>query len=458
MTDRPGAGRPPRLLVVGGNTFANKGDAALALAFASEIGRAFPGAEVTWSLRSPRRAEALGGRVVGQPFVPWTGGTRTVLRILGAIHPVLAARAAGGWLALLGPRARLAVRVPRLGRLIAGRGLRMAIARVRAADAVIAMPGGYLLAHDPRQVDWIWALAPLVVANALGRPTILAPCSIGPVPDAQRGAARRILGRASLVLFREARSAEWADRLGVPEGRSVVVPDLAWLTVPADRLPEPVEEVLRAAATAGGPLVGVIVRDAPDRKGVSRDEARAPILRVFAELADRLVEERGARIVFAPQALVAPLSDVEVAQRVVHRMRHRDAATVIDADLTPAELATLYGRMRLLVTVRMHGGILGMAAGTPCVAVGYGLKHAGTMEALGLGELVLPLDDLDAGRLHAVVIEALDREGELRALLAERVPGLRMEARTAIERVRDTVAGQERPRRRGRTGRTTRAG
>jgi len=448
MTDRPEAGHAPRLLVVAGNTFANKGDAALTLALAGELERQMPEAVLTWSLRAPRLAVGLGGRTIGQPLAPWAPGTRRILSALGAIHPALPARAASAWLALLGPRVRLAVRLPRLARLIARRELRGAIALIREADAVIAMPGGYLLADDPRQVDWIWALAPLVIANALRVPTILASCSIGPLPPVQRGAATRILRRARLIQLREGRSAVWAESLGAPRERTAVVPDLAWLIAPADRLPEAVDAEIRAAAAAGGPLVGIVVRDAPARKGVGREVGRDALVRAFAELADRLVEERGARIVFGPQALVGPVSDVEIAHRVVRRMRHPEAASVVAADLDPAQLATLYGRLRLLVTVRMHAGILAMTAGTPCVAVGYGLKHTGTMEGLGIGDLVLPLEGIEEGRLSALVTGALDREAELRALLAQRTPEQRSGAREAVARIRDTVLSAPSPRRR----------
>lgn len=452
MTDRPEAGHAPRLLVVAGNTFANKGDAALALALAGELTRQMPGALVAWSLRAPRLAAGLGGETIGQPLAPWAPGTRRLLTLLGGIHPSLPARAASAWLALLGPRVRLAVRLPRLAPILAGRQLRTAIARVREADVVIAMPGGYLLADDPRQVDWIWALAPLAIADALRIPTILAACSIGPLPPVQRGAAARLLRRARLVQVREARSAVWAETLGAPRERTVIVPDLAWLTEPADRLPEAVEAELRTAAATDGPLVGIVVRDAPARKGAGRDAGRDALVRAFAELADRLVEERGARIVFGPQALVGPVSDVEIARRVVRRMRHPEAATVVAADLGPAELGALYGRMRLLVSVRMHAGILAMAAGTPCVAVAYGLKHAGTMESLGVGDLVLPLEGIDAGRLCALVTGALDREGELRAVLAERTPAQRAGAREAVARIRDTVLSEPSPHRRATRG------
>jgi polysaccharide pyruvyl transferase WcaK-like protein len=119
--------------------------------------------------------------------------------------------------------------------------------------------------------------------------------------------------------------------------------------------------------------------------------------------------------------------------------RMQRPAAIVDVALRARELTSLYGRMELVVGVRMHAGILAMTAGTPFVGIAYGIKHAGIMEDLGLARYLMDIDTLEADRLVAAVTSALDDGPRLRALLAERVPDLQARVRSGSERLAATI-------------------
>jgi len=433
-----GAPRPARVLVTCCNTFQNKGDAALTLALDGELRRLLPDAEVTYSLRAPRLArEELAGRRLIPQFVTRDTAPGARLAALAArldprLIPAVAVLQAQvlvrwirAWAWVDGHSSRLAAR------MLPG-ALRTLVREVRAADCVVAAPGGYLLTVTAADVGWIHAAAPLIAAGALGVPLVLAAMTIGPIPDVQLPAARLAIGAADLVLLREGRSAPWVERIGVPASRVGMSADMAWLTEPAAELPEAATAAL-AAVPGDGPLVAFAVRDFGFPHAADPAAARDAYLDALAGAADRLVERRGIRPLFVSQVVAPPVTDTDVARQVMARMRH--AATLVDVPLTAREASALYGRLDLLIGVRMHAGILAMAAGTPFVGIGYGIKHAGTMSDLGLGRYLTAIDGLDAAWLSEAAEAALDDAPALRATLATRVPELQARARAGSERI-----------------------
>lgn len=451
-------GAGPRVLVVAGNSFLNGGDAALALALAGELRRRLPDATITWSTRQPSLAAALPGRKMGQPVQPWAGRTQTFLELLGRLGPDWRVAGSVAWVALLGPAMRawslLHRRAPRVALRLLPPALRPIVREIVRADAVVAMPGGYLHSLGRDDVRWMWAATPLVIAHALRVPVVLAPMTIGAFPGRHIGAARRAIRDAALVLLREERSVPWARRCGADPARTVLAADMAWLTEPDAELAPATAAAL--PSEADGPRIAFAVRAFTFPSAADPEAARVRYLDALAGLADALVERRGARIVFVPQSMGPPVTSLDAARDVVARMRHPEAATVLEIAPVPGQLAAIYARMHLVVGVRMHAGILAMAAGTPCLAIAYSIKHQGIMDAVGLGDLVHPIDALAVPALLASAEHALDTEAELRARLAERVPLQRAAAADAGARIAAIV--RDRAARRTRRARKAAAG
>ena len=74
---------------------------------------------------------------------------------------------------------------------------------------------------------------------------------------------------------------------------------------------------------------------------------------------------------------------------------------VID-DLSPNQLAELYGAAKLVIATRFHAVVLAITGGTPVIAIPYfGVKTQGSLSDLGLSEYVIELADLTLPVLQA---------------------------------------------------------
>ncbi|MDF1585484.1 polysaccharide pyruvyl transferase family protein [Marinimicrococcus flavescens] len=285
----------------------------------------------------------------------------------------------------------------------------------RRADLVLCGGGGLFQDDDSLVKMPYWALrvllmrllAPRVAGYALGVGPLAAPSS--------RLFARLAFACMERVSVRDPRAREVAAPLS---SRSVeLVPDPALLLRPRPR-----EEALAALAAAGlprdgRPLLGVAVRRwfPPRRRLVphriayrfrgnaANEEAEARRLVVLvAESLDRMVAERGYRVLFLPSYDREHEGDGRVAAAVQARMRSDG-----DAHVLRLEDAALYkavcGELDLMLAGRMHPAIFTAGMGRPVVGLAYNQKFHGFFDLLGQPERVLDV----AGFVEAGAVDQL---------------------------------------------------
>ncbi|MBB4634534.1 polysaccharide pyruvyl transferase family protein [Longimicrobium terrae] len=309
---------------------------------------------------------------------------------------------------------------------------------IAGADLVISVGGHYLYNRraDPR--DWGRLkrhLHPLRVARAAGVPYVLLAQSLGPFTDAtSRRFASPVLRDARAVILREARSDTLAAELGVPDRTRAVLPDVAF--------------ALRAEHTPA--VEAVVARHGLDRpfwvftvRGWGTEAESASFLDQMAETVRGVLRQGLAERV----ALVAhcngptPAEDDRVATRQLAERLAGESIAVVDEDLTPGELVSLYGRAVAMVGTRFHSVIFALAGGTPAFAVAYfGPKAQGIMEMLGMSDLCADTKGFRA----ADVLPRLPRLAEpaYRAEVARKVGALQDELRLGVaERLFGPPAG-----------------
>jgi polysaccharide pyruvyl transferase WcaK-like protein len=177
----------------------------------------------------------------------------------------------------------------------------------------------------------------------------------------------------------------------------------------------------RAAARPQRSHEGFVVAWAPRQFGTDHDayRHRAAIEDRSLVALKSLVEERGARVILVPQSNVAGLEDdVLVIDRLLRRLRG-DLGNSVEA-LAPADeiedAVGQFARADVLLSSRMHAGIMALFAGTPSLVVGYESKVSGVFEAVGLGDWVIDPGAMPAGRELATRLAALATDAERRRI------------------------------------------
>ncbi|MER7844415.1 polysaccharide pyruvyl transferase family protein [Kitasatospora sp. NPDC096077] len=400
---------PMRVLVVNAYVRENAGDAALLAVCLRQVRAAFPEAVITVAgMEDPEVHPAFDGAAnIGsiRRYVA-DAGIGTVRRI---------ARKAMGLLAL--PLVlSLPSRAPgRLLRTLLPTEVWREVEAVEAADLVVSMGGGYFNARpglDGYQNVFYVAL-PLLLAHRRGVPVVFAPQSFGPFPaPVQRRLAAYVLRRAALVLTREDVSTDILATCGVHGGPVRRAVDSGFAFAPPPR------GDWRARLGVGPevPLVGVTARQWLAAAEQDRYE------RALAQTIDA-VRATGAQVVLIPQVTTDYLGDDD---RIVDRRIAGHCATPplrVDERVDFRELKGLYGECAYVLGTRFHSVIFALTSGVPCIAIEYEHKTRGIMRDLGLESWVLPIAEVSAASLGALVERLrLGREEYLR-VLAERLPG-----------------------------------
>lgn len=153
------------------------------------------------------------------------------------------------------------------------------------------------------------------------------------------------------------------------------------------------------------------------RRGVRPGElspGMKKIVAYLAQLADYLIEQHGARIVFIPHHALhgkeqVILSDLEVAERVRASMRNPSRTTLLEENLHPLSMMNVYRRLHLVVSMRHHANTFAYRFAVPTVGLAISDKINAHFRQIGQEQLLV--DPLDAdGRKGERVVEGALRD------------------------------------------------
>lgn len=429
-------------------TVANKGDAALVDVYIKWLRAEFGVEEVVLSSFTPD----MDGEFFGIDVLPMiTSPYRTVHRGLEAIarripqlRPGLTrARLVyiGFVLRFIGTWSMLRRRSPRLAAVLAPRVLRRHCEAIESSDLAVAVPGGYLNALEYTDDWWLFHLPSLKLATSLGRPLMLAPCSVGPFHPAHVSIAKSVLSRCTVVMVREDTSARVVEGLGVPRERIIPTPDLGFEFAKLNEvvpLPADVQPVVNDAV--GRELLGISVRRHSFPGCADPRQEMTTYLSTVADAASAIQAESGCVILIIPQTL----EDLPVGESLAALLGDKRANVVnLVGDYSPRGLCAIYAELRLLIGTRMHANILAMSVGTPVAAIGYEPKTMGILERVGASSWGLEIDALDQGRLMDLTKRQWDSADQLRVTAARMADGQAAQSAVATDRARRLLGAKD---------------
>jgi polysaccharide pyruvyl transferase WcaK-like protein len=274
-----------------------------------------------------------------------------------------------------------------------------------------------------------------LMAKMTGTPVMWFGISVGPLrTEYGRNLTRLAAQLADVITVRDERSIGELRDLGW-RGDVTCLPDpvLGLRAAGASIEPHPIKQ---QALNHGGPLIAVSVRAIPDSPQLSC----ANYLAGVAAVCDRLIEERGASLLFVPQCTYThgnPLDDDrKVAAEVVGRMSHATSAFVVTDDLGVQQTAALYAGAEAALCTRLHGNVSAAIEGVPTVALSYNPKVASFMQWLGCADQVVEPDIFTADIVSDKLEQVLKNRSRLTARMMPRI----FEGRQQVERYADLAA------------------
>lgn len=242
----------------------------------------------------------------------------------------------------------------------------------------------------------------LRLLKAMGKKVVFFPSTIGPfLHSPTRALAAGALKRLNLVYTRDRQSTTTClEALKLDPAKVIETSDVAVLQEQAGEAKswEILSSFRGSPLKPGTPVVGISalkwtyrankVETPYSNYGAYREE--------MAKLADAVVDKTGAQVAFFPtnyNVHGCREDDVTVCREVMEKMKHREAAFVIDRLTSPGEFKGLLACSQVNIVTRMHACILSTGAGIPTLSINYLFKLKEYMDSLGLAEFTVDIEE-----------------------------------------------------------------
>jgi polysaccharide pyruvyl transferase CsaB len=277
----------------------------------------------------------------------------------------------------------------------------------------LVLGGGGLLQDRSSIYNMPSFVAYILLARLFGKKVMLWGLGAEPLETSLgRWLARRAINLSHVVSLRDEASKEILLRAHVNEHKLKVTTDPALLLQPASKVEA--EAILAEAKAALDERLAVAfcLRKLPDdqpgmhlgyvlsvslRERLNRMSRRgrgrtAFFTKLMANLADHMVEQHGAPVLFVP--FWAGRDDVYMEQ-IVRQMRNPAAARVLHGQYQPEVMVALIGQMQMVVAMRLHAAIFAAGQGVPPLAITYAQKVRGFMQSIGMEQQSISIERLD---------------------------------------------------------------
>lgn len=351
----------------------NKGNQALSVAWLEMLERAFPDVPVRTIERRPRHLLQYTLRSLARERDPVSAFGRLASKLARlAPGPDLIGAAPPRPRILLDETIHPPARFVRLRQRLNLRGrlaaagwyadeYRHRLSACQRARLVVVNPAGEFFPREPQAA--FYHLLDAAVAHELGRPTAIVNHTMDITDPTLRRIIPALYRKLALVGFRDDKSVGAFRQMGGDPHNVVVTPDLA-LTIEPGR--------------GGTPRVGTI--------GLAINVPEASAARYLDRWTDVVarLDRAGFNVVLVSNELPADQPFYDVLRQRFPRLAIEGAALDHDA------YAALLSSFELVVTSRMHTGILAMTAGTPVVPIeGSSFKITGLFRELGFDDPVI---------------------------------------------------------------------
>lgn len=247
---------------------------------------------------------------------------------------------------------------------------------------------------------------PLLLAWRLKKPFGIYAQSIGPFYNlAPRLFIKWLFFKAKFLLVRERISKQELIQCGIPEEKITVVPDAAFGLTP--NLTERVKVLLET----NGLIPNSFVVFTPRQWVFKTEFNRQKYLEGVAETADFVIENLSLKVALVShtQGPTKIEDDRIVVEDIYKLIKNKENTVIINEDLSPTELMSLYSQSKFVVGTRFHSIIFALIGKRPCIAISYsGPKAHGIMQMFGLEEFVINIDEFkteDCVKLIKIILD-----------------------------------------------------
>ena len=258
-----------------------------------------------------------------------------------------------------------------------------------------------------------------LICKILGKPIILSGQTIGPIDNwFDRKFTRFALNKVDAITLRDTSSKSLLRSIGVVKpviketsDDAVLLPCATYEDIKAIFLDEKIDE--------HRPLIGINVIGHGHLSGSKLNKAK----QILAEVADHLISELGARIVFIPMEYIADDDRVTLSE-TLELMQHKDKVRIIMNEYDDKTLKGIIGQMDLVIGLRYHFIVFATTMQVPSIGIYsdqyYAMKMKGILELMGQEKYACDIDKISSEEIIELAKDALQNKDKIAEELEKR--------------------------------------
>jgi|SRR5665647_253323 len=260
-----------------------------------------------------------------------------------------------------------------------------------------------------------------LLAKILNKPVMICAPSMGPFYKS-KWISKIILNKVDVISLREEISMNMVSNLDLSNPFVCVTADCGVLQHPSDV--DIIEKLIpvELGKNRKGPIVGITVYSA-----VQSYIDYTCYKRTMAEIADYVINELHAKVVFVPQ-WYGRFSDIPLITEVVSLMRFKEEVYITPEDYRSDQMHGIFGQLDLIIATRYHSAVLGSTMNVPCVLISYEHKAKGFMHLLGLNDCILEISELNIENLIRKVNMVWAMRDHIKSLLPAQIKQIQKRA------------------------------
>jgi colanic acid/amylovoran biosynthesis protein len=260
----------------------------------------------------------------------------------------------------------------------------------------------------------------ILVARSFGKPVVMFPNSVGPFRTfVGRWLGRLSLNRCNCLLIRDPISYEITEKLGI-YSPMILTYDTALLFAATHKT---------ASHEFSKPVVGV--SPGMYSNSLSPNELNNYIL-AHSSAIDRSIEEHGLSVAFLPHYVSGfRLDDMEISKMILEKMRHKDAATIIETNDVD-EFKSILDQMDMIITSKMHPAVLGASGYVPILCIAYDHKQTGFFARLNMKDCTIGIRALSSQIMFEKINHVWNNRDRISESLRNTIPLWQERVKAAI--------------------------
>lgn len=285
---------------------------------------------------------------------------------------------------------------------------------IKKSDLLVFGAGNFLIDIT---IDVFRGPVPLLAlyvffAKIYHKPIMLYGISVGPLnTDWGRDLSRWIVENSDIVTVRDEQSKTELMEMLVEQKTIHLLPDSTIGVNPANR--RDVEDILKIEGILqkNKKTIGIALRDLsvvlpPDQC----EDAWNELASSLNELGDRF------EFIFISQSTYKEDDDRIIARKIIQRLNNNIDYYIINNRYDPRELVSLYGYFDATLSIRLHGAVFSVIAGTPVIAINYLPKVEGFMKSVGLERFLINVDIINKEQLLELFNDVLNNDSILKEI------------------------------------------